>query len=266
MVQGLRELGGEVDWYLPSRFKEGYGLSTEAVETIAAKGAGVLVTVDCGVNYPDEVALARDRGLEVIVVDHHEPGPRLPDCCLIHHTRGVPARRPLRSRSCPQGNACSACRHFGADRHALPDSLLGALDLVAVGTVGDLSALRGENRYYVREGLKLLNVGKRLGLRVLCEVVSCSGAVDSGAIAFRLAPRLNAAGRLADPTPPLRLLLSEDETEARLAAQLHELNGARQDLESDDVRGGPARGQVIRRIVASCVGARVPTGTRVWSA
>ena len=120
----------------------------------------------------------------------------------------------------------------GADPQRLPAQLLHSLDLVAVGTVADLAALRGENRYYVREGLKLLNLGQRVGLRALAEVANCAGGVDSGAVAFRLAPRLNAAGRLADPSPPLRLLLTDDEREARgLAAELHELNGARQELE-----------------------------------
>jgi single-stranded-DNA-specific exonuclease len=233
LVVGLRQLGARVDWYLPSRFHEGYGLSRAAVETIAAADAAVLVTVDCGVNYPDEVALARELGLEVVVVDHHEPGPRLPECHLIHHLNG----------DYPHGELCGVglalkvmhglhIERAGAKRDRLPAELLRVLDLVAVGTVADLAPLKSENRYYVREGIKLLNLGQRVGLRALTEVAACSGSVDSGAVAFRLAPRLNAAGRLADPSPPLRLLLCEDEVEAkRLAGQLHELNGERQDIE-----------------------------------
>jgi len=233
MVSGLRALGGTVDWYLPSRFKEGYGLTRSAIEAIAADGTELLITVDCGVNYPDEVAYASTLGLDVIVVDHHEPGSLVPECCLIHHTHG----------DYPHGDLCGVglalkvlhavhAGRLGADRDRLPEGLTTMLDLVAIGTVADLSPLRGENRYYVREGLRLLNLGQRVGVRALCEVSSCSGAVDSGAVAFRIAPRLNAAGRLSDPSPPLRLLLTEDEAEAkRLAGELHELNGARQDLE-----------------------------------
>lgn len=233
MVSAMRDLGGDVDWYLPSRFKEGYGLSVSAVEGIVAEGADLLITVDCGVNYPDEVALARERGVEVIVVDHHEPGPVLPKCHVIHHSRGT----------YPDGELCGVglalkvlhalhIERHGAERHSLPRELMHVLDLVAIGTVADLSALRGENRYYVKEGLRLLNLGQRVGLRALAEVSNCAGSVDSGAIAFRLAPRLNAAGRLADPTPPLRLLITDDEREAKqLAARLHELNGERQELE-----------------------------------
>jgi single-stranded-DNA-specific exonuclease len=88
LVQGLRGLGADVDWYLPSRFHEGYGLSRTAVEAIVADKVSMLITVDCGVNYPDEVAMAREAGLEVVVVDHHEPGPRLPECHLIHRAMG----------------------------------------------------------------------------------------------------------------------------------------------------------------------------------
>ena len=233
MLLGLKDLGLDAEWYLPSRFKEGYGLSRTAVEIIAAGGPGVLITVDCGVNYPDEVALAKELGLELVVVDHHQPGPRLPDCHLIHAAVG----------GYPHGDLCGVglalkvmhalhVRLAGADREVLPEALQGFLDLVAIGTIADLASLRGENRQYVKEGLKLIGIGSRPGLRALAAVAGCTGAVDSGAVAFRLAPRLNAAGRLADASPPLRLLLTKDDDEAAtIAAELHELNGERQDVE-----------------------------------
>ncbi len=233
MLLGLREFGVEAEWYLPSRFEEGYGLSRRAVEAIAAKGPGVLVTVDCGVNYPEEVALARSLGLDTVVVDHHQPGPVLPDCHLIHPVAGRYPHADL----CGVGLAFKLMHALhvtrnGAARDVVPEALTPLLDLVAVGTIADLASLRGENRYFVREGLKLIEIGQRLGLRALARVSGCTGAVDSGTVAYRLAPRLNAAGRLADPSPPLRLLLADDEDEAtHLAAQLHELNGARQDVE-----------------------------------
>lgn len=233
MVLGLRDFGLEAEWYLPSRFNEGYGLSRTAVETISAGGPGLLLTVDCGVNYPDEVALAQEAGLEVIVVDHHRPGPRLPECHLIHEVAGqYPA-----GRLCGVGLALKVLhalhvRLRGAEPEALPAALSPLLDLVAVGTIADLAPLTGENRYYVHEGLKLIGIGSRVGLRALSAVSGCTGVADSTAVAFRLAPRLNAAGRLADPSPPLRLLLTDDEREAGALAQtLHELNGARQDVE-----------------------------------
>jgi len=233
LLVGLRCLGAQPEWYLPSRFNEGYGLSAQAVQRIAAGGSGLLITVDCGVNYPEEVALARASGLEVIVIDHHQPGARLPECCLIHPAVG----------SYPHGDLCGVglalkvlhalhVKRLGASPSELPSSLKDELDLVALGTIADLAPLRGENRWYVHEGLKLLSLGKRLGLRMLASLAGCAGAIDSAAVSYRLAPRLNAAGRLADPSPPLKLLLCEDEKEAAvLANQLHELNGARQDVE-----------------------------------
>ncbi len=233
MLSGLRDLGVEAEWYLPSRFNEGFGLSRTAVEAIAAGGPAVLVTVDCGVNYPEEVALAKETGLDVVVVDHHRPGPELPSCCVIHHAVG----------DYPHGDLCGVglalkvmhalhIRAEGAGAHSLPERLYPLLDLVALGTVADLATLQGENRYYVREGLKLIAIGQRVGIRALASVSGCTGVADSGTVAYRLAPRLNAAGRLADPSPPLRLMLTEDEREAaRLAAELHEMNGARQEVE-----------------------------------
>ncbi|HLA83076.1 MAG TPA: DHH family phosphoesterase, partial [Thermoleophilia bacterium] len=194
MVLGLRRLGASPEWYLPSRFNEGYGLSRAAVETIASRGPAVLVTVDCGVNYPDEVALAAEHGMEVVVVDHHQPGPRLPECHVIHWAVGKYPHGELSGVGLALKviHAVHVRRH-GAPPHALPEALRELLDLVAVGTIADMAALRGENRYYVKEGLKLIAIGARPGLRALSAIAGCAGRIDSGAVAFRLAPRLNAA-------------------------------------------------------------------------
>jgi len=233
MVSALRDLGGCVEWYLPSRFREGYGLSRSAVEAIAAGGDALLVTVDCGVNYPDEVALAKQLGLDVIVVDHHQPGPVMPDCAVIHAAVGSYPHHML----CGVGLALKVMHafyalHRGSRRDRLPEQLKGFLDLVAIGTVADLASLQGENRYYVKEGVKALNLGSRAGLRALAAVAKCTGNIDAGTIGFRIAPRLNAAGRMADASPPLQLLLTEDYEEAeKIAVLLHDLNGERQDVE-----------------------------------
>lgn len=233
LVLGLRQLGARPEWYLPNRFDEGYGLSARAVSRIAAGGPGLLITVDCGVNYADEVALARRSGFEVVVIDHHHPGVNLPDCHLIHPVVGSYPHADL----CGVGLALKVMHALHVQRLAvsseeLPPALKDFLDLVALGTIADLAPLREENRWYVHEGLKLINLGKRPGLHALADVAGCAGSVDSAAISYRLAPRLNAAGRLADPSPPLQLLLTEDPEEAAsLASLLHEINGARQDVE-----------------------------------
>ena len=233
MVVALRELGLQPEWYLPSRFVEGYGLSMAAVESIAEKGTGLLITVDCGVNYPVEVARARELGLEVVVIDHHEPGPCLPDCHLIHSAVGSYPTSDL----CGVGLAFKVvhalhCRLFGVPATEVPEGLHKFLDLVAVGTIADLAPILGENRYYVKEGLKLVGIGARTGFRALAKVAACSGGVDSSAIAYRIAPRLNAAGRLLEAGPPLELLLTDDEeTAIEISRKLHELNCERQEVE-----------------------------------
>lgn len=233
LVRGLGSFGLEAEWYLPNRFAEGYGLSEHAVKTIAGEGPGLLVTVDCGVNYPEEVALARRLGLDVVVIDHHEPGPVVPDCPLIHPLTGDYPSKNL----CGVGLAFKVLHGLhiglrGAPRTEVPAELHEYLDLVAVGSIADLVPLLEENRYYVKEGLKLLTIGARPGFRALTQVGGCAGGVDSGAVAFRIAPRLNAAGRLQDASLPLELLLTEDERRAKeISEELHELNGERQQVE-----------------------------------
>ena len=233
LVRGLSDFGLEASGYLPSRFVQGYGLSSAAVREIAEQGDALLITVDCGVNYPDEVALARSLGLDVIVTDHHRPGDVLPEGPLIHASVG----------DYPHGDLCGVglalkllhalwiVKREGPSDH-VPEGLMDSLDFVALGTIADLVPLVGENRYYVREGLIRLGQSRSVGMKALMEVSSVRSPVDSHAVGFRLAPRLNAAGRLADPQVPLRLLLTEDASEAtRLAEELDALNRQRQEVE-----------------------------------
>lgn len=234
LVRGLRDFGLEAIGYLPSRFVQGYGLSSTAVREIAEQGDALLITVDCGVNYPDEVALARSLGLDVVVTDHHRPGDVLPEGPVIHAAVGAYPHANL----CGVGLALKLLhalwivkRDGPTDR--VPEGLIDNLDLVALGTIADLVPLVGENRYYVREGLIRLGQSRSVGMKALMEVASVRSPVDSHAVGFRLAPRLNAAGRLADPQIPLRLLLTEDASEAaRLAEELDGLNRQRQEVEA----------------------------------
>lgn len=233
LLRGLQQLGLDAEAYLPSRFRHGYGLTRQGIEEIAARGAALVLTVDCGVAYPDEVAYAASLGLDVVVTDHHQPGERLPECPVIHPAVGDYPHASL----CGVGVALKLLHALyiarrGAARERLPEALQENLDLVALGTVADLVPLVGENRYYVKEGLVRLAGARKVGLRELIRVAQTEGRLDTTAIGFRLAPRLNAGGRLEDAEVPLRLLLTEDEAEARrLAEELDQLNKRRQEVE-----------------------------------
>ncbi len=232
----LRELGAEVEWHLPSRFDEGYGVSGQTLERLAAEGCGLVLTVDCGITAVDEVRRARELGLEVIVTDHHRPGDVLPNCPIV-------ATRPS---DYPFQDLCGT-----GVVYKLGQALLGAdsevlrrhLDLVALATVADVVPLVGENRSLAIAGLRTLARTQKVGLRALMKTAGVDpAAVDAGKVGFRLAPRINAAGRLGDPSAALELLLTEDADEARrLADRLEELNRDRQAVEEKILRAAIAK-------------------------
>jgi len=227
----LRELGAEVAWHLPSRFDEGYGVRSETLARLADEGCGLVLTVDCGITAVAEIAEARERGLEVIVTDHHRPAETLPDCPIVA-TR--PSSYPF-PELCGTGVVYKLGQAlFGVDS----DVPRRHLDLVALATIADVVPLVDENRSFAIAGLRALARTAKPGLRALMQSAGVdAAAVDAGAVGFRLAPRLNAAGRLGHPREALELLLTEDEAEARrLAASLEELNRERQAVEGRILR------------------------------
>jgi single-stranded-DNA-specific exonuclease len=224
----LRQLGAEVDWHLPSRFEEGYGVSRETLARFAREGVGLLLTVDCGITAVEEIAEAREAGLDVVVTDHHRPGDTLPECPVVA-TR--PSDYPF-PELCGTGVVYKLAQALGADgidRH---------LDLVALATVADVVPLVDEKRGLVTAGLKLLARTQKPGLRALMASARVDPAlVDAGSVSFRLAPRINAAGRLGHPGAALDLLLTEEREEAEsLAAELERLNRDRQAVEERILR------------------------------
>ena len=227
-VLTLRDLGADVGWHLPSRFEEGYGLSGQTLEKLADEGYGLVLTVDCGITAVEEVAAARRLGLEVIVTDHHRPGEELPDCPVV-------ATRPS---SYPFPELCGTGVVFKLLQALADDPLERHLDLVALATIADVVPLVDENRAFAIAGLRQLARTQRPGLRALMRSARVDpAAVDAGAVGFRLAPRINAAGRLCRPEIALDLLMSEDDAEAgELAAKLEELNRDRQAVEERIVR------------------------------
>jgi single-stranded-DNA-specific exonuclease len=231
----LRELGADVDWHLPSRFDEGYGVRSDTLARLADEGCGLVLTVDCGITAADEVDEAKARGLEVIVTDHHRPGERLPDCPIVA-TR--PSDYPF-PELCGTGVVYKLGQAlFGVDSE-IPKR---HLDLVALATIADVVPLVDENRSLAIAGLRALARTTKPGLRALMNAAGVDpAALDAGAVGFRLAPRLNAAGRLGHPREALQLLLTEDENEARrLADSLEDLNRERQAVE----------GRILREAIA----------------
>jgi single-stranded-DNA-specific exonuclease len=228
-VSLLRSLGADVSWHLPSRFEEGYGVSGATLTRLAEEGCGLVLTVDCGITSVAEVAEAKTRGLDVVVTDHHRPGETLPDCPVV-------APRPS---SYPFAELCGTGVVYKLFHPLVREQTLREhADLVALATVGDVVPLVDENRALVTDGLRRLARTTRPGLRALMHAARVDPAtVDAGAIAFRLAPRINAAGRLGHPRAALDLLLTEDGREAEeLAVELENLNRDRQAVEDRILR------------------------------
>jgi single-stranded-DNA-specific exonuclease len=231
----LRELGAQVNWHLPSRFEEGYGVAGDTLSRLADEGCGLVLTVDCGITAVQEIATARARGLDVIVTDHHRPGEKLPDCPIVA-TR--PSEYPF-PELCGTGVVWKLAQALtGGD-----EQIRRHLDLVAVATISDVVPLVDENRFLAREGLKAVARTQKPGLRALMRTAGVdAAAVDEGAVGFRLAPRINAAGRLSHPQDALELLLTDDEqVAAELAGRLEELNRERQAVEDRILREATAK-------------------------
>ncbi len=237
----LRDLGGRVEYRIPHRTRDGYGLSLESVEEARRRGCTLIVTVDCGVTATEPVARARATGIDTVVTDHHEPPAELPDACALVN--------PLRP-DCPY--PFKALAGVGVT-FKLAEALLRGrgglerarefLDVVALGTIADVVPLVGENRVLARLGLDHLNRGERVGLRALAEVAGLGGKrITSGQVAFVLAPRINAAGRMGNAEQGVRLLLARDLSEARACAEsLEEDNNRRRQFDEEALNEAAGR-------------------------
>jgi single-stranded-DNA-specific exonuclease len=242
LKKGLDLLGGLAAFHVPHRLRDGYGMRSEVVEEAAARGIGLIVSVDTGIRANQVVERASALGIDVIVTDHHLPEAELP--------RAVAVLNPNRADcTYPEKNLCGAGVAFklmdallgdfaarlgwtAAKRERLLDSFL---KLVAIATVADVVPLTGENRVVVKRGLAGLDRVRNPGLRALLDVSGfpAGTAPSAGDVAFRVAPRINAAGRMASASDVIEMFLTEDLTRAHsLAAQLHELNQDRQQTEA----------------------------------
>jgi single-stranded-DNA-specific exonuclease len=224
MVLTLRELGADCDWLIPDRMADGYGLSPENVELLAERGTQLLITVDCGVTSVEEVAQAKSLGMDVIVTDHHQPGDELPNCPVLHPAVDGYPFEGLCGTAVAWKLACALGHQADSD-----------LDLVALATVADVVPLVGENRALVRRGLEEVRRAKRPGIRALLEVAKCEPTeLDEGDLSFRLAPRINAAGRLYRADAGVELFLTCDDARAKeIAVELNRANAERRATEQE---------------------------------
>ena len=236
--QVLTMLGADVDYYIPHRIDEGYGLNAEAIGTLAKSGTKLLVTVDCGVTAFHSAEMAEQLGLDLVITDHHQPDSKLPQAVAIVH--------PALEESYPNQDSAGAmvafklawaiANEFNPGRRLEPrlrEFMLSATSLAAMGTVADIVDLRGENRVLTSYGLKALPDCKLSGIEALIETAGLTGhSLDSFHIGFRLAPMLNAAGRMGHARLAVELLTSDSPVRSmQIAEYLKEQNGQRQQCE-----------------------------------
>jgi single-stranded-DNA-specific exonuclease len=241
LVRAFRQLGVVVQAYIPNRYEEGYGLNEQAIRQLAADGARVIVSVDCGVTAVHEAALARSLGVDLIITDHHHPPAELPDGFAVVNPRR-PGDLSIDKELAGAGVALMLARRLlGELGFALRRDEL--LQLVALATVADVVPLRAANRSLVKAGLEALNRAPITGVRAMVERAGLKlGNVSSANIGYVLGPRLNAAGRISDAEEALRILLTEDAEEAKILAEHLELkNTERQDLTRQVVKGARER-------------------------
>lgn len=242
LLSCLRLAGAvNVECYIPHRVDEGYGLNPEALRMLASeRGASLVITVDCGVSALEEARLARTLGIELVITDHHTPGREWPEADAVVHPRAPGSTYPF-------GDLCGAgvafklawqvCKSFGDGKRASPHLrkfLVESMNLVALATVADVVPLEGENRIFVKHGLRGLVQDASVGLKALMEVSGCLGRakLSTGSIGFGMAPRINAAGRLERAMIAVELLTTEDAGLAlELARGLDECNSRRQEVE-----------------------------------
>lgn len=232
LVAALRELGGDVEFFIPDRFIHGYGLGEVGIDHASAIGAGLIVAVDCGITSVREAECATRKSIDLIVCDHHTPGAELPNCVAV-----IDPKRP--DCTYPFDELCGCALAYKLLQAVLvqfgraPEEADAYLDLVAVATASDIVPVQGENRVLLTYGLRALQTAPRLGFRKLAESARLNlSECTTRDIAFGLGPRINAAGRLGDAGRAVALLLENDDSTAeQLALDLERLNVERRKLD-----------------------------------
>lgn len=231
MYMFLKELGANVDFYIPNRITDGYGIANESIDQLHANGTKLIISVDCGITAVDEIAHANSIGIDTIICDHHQPKEEIPPAYAVLDPIKPGCPYPFKFLS-GAGVAFKLARAIG-DRIGNKDMALKYLDLVALAGAADIVPLVDENRVLVREGLDLINHNPRPGIRALIRSARLEpGNLSAGRIVFTLAPRINAVGRLGEANRAVELFITEDHAEAeKLASVLEEENTARRKID-----------------------------------
>lgn len=239
-VRYFREIGHEVIPYVPDRFQEGYGPNQGGLQSLRDRGVSAVIIVDCGTTAFEPLAWAENNGLSTIVIDHHRVGPKLPACEALINPRRTDKESPEALNTlCAAGlvflflvGLTRYLRERGYFESMSEPNMVAMLDLVALATVCDMVPLRGLNRAFVKQGLKILHKRQNVGMKALMEVSHVREAPAASDMGYLLGPRINAGGRIGDSSLGVRLLSSEDPQEAiQFARQLHALNQERQRIE-----------------------------------
>ncbi len=228
----LHDIGIEASYYIPNRLNEGYGLNIPAVEKIASEGYNLMITVDCGISCIEEIKKANELGIQVIVTDHHEVGETLPDAIAVVDCKRKDNKYPCRDLA-GVGVAFKLSQALSIKLGLDEKEYLKYLDIVCIGTISDIVPLVDENRVISKLGLLLVNQTKNIGLK---QILNISGYqnIDSTAVSFGVAPRLNACGRMGHAEEALKLFLSKDIEEVQeLSISLNNYNKTRQDTEKE---------------------------------
>jgi single-stranded-DNA-specific exonuclease len=227
LMKSLAELGANADYYIPNRFTEGYGPNERAFRSAADSGVGLIITVDTGISALHEATVAKDLGIDLIITDHHEPGPVLPDALAIIHPKLDDSVYPFKDLA----GVGVAFKVAHALLGRVPEHLL---EFAAIGTIADLVPLLGENRLIALRGIEKLKSSQTPGLNALLKLAKTDrAAIDEETIGFMIGPRINAAGRLGSADPAVQLMMTHDPDEAMmLAEEIDSINKERQNIVS----------------------------------
>ncbi|NBC02371.1 MAG: single-stranded-DNA-specific exonuclease RecJ [Bacteroidetes bacterium] len=229
----LKSFGLDVYYYIPHRFKEGYGINPDGIQFSLEKNADLIVSVDCGITAIEEAKYARKKGIDLIICDHHTVGDELPDAVAVLDPKRLDCNYPFDGLS---GAGVGYKLVQGTvEKLGLPKKLPNKfLDLVAISIASDIVPIIDENRILMRKGLKLINTQPRIGFKALLDRIKIpAGSVSTSSIVFSIGPRINAAGRMGDATTAVELMIAEDEISARrYAGQLESINNTRKDTDS----------------------------------